>query len=239
MLLAAALRNAAEYSVEITVALFGEIIGRVINEYPAIGDNDCARTNCVDLLKDMCRYHDEFLLGHRPDELPDFVFLVRVETIGRFVKYEHIGVVQDCLRKPDAALEAFGERIDRLTKHWAEVQEFNDHVQAGTAVTAREFTNICDEIEELSRRHLGIQGGAFGQVSDASLRSKRIRLDVVSTDRCASVAGRNKSCDHLHGRGFTGAVRPKESQDLPGFAVKAQVVNDCVAAIPLCQAIRF
>ena len=54
--------------------------------------------------------------------MPNLVFLVGVQAIGRFVENQYIGIVQYCLRQADTSLEAFGERVDLLLEYRPEVQ---------------------------------------------------------------------------------------------------------------------
>ena len=43
------------------------------------------------------------------DERAHLVLLVGVEPVGRLVEDQHVGIVQQRLREPDAALEALGQ----------------------------------------------------------------------------------------------------------------------------------
>lgn len=62
--MAIALRHSAKYRIKITAILFGQIVGRVIDEYSSVRNDDCARADGIDFLEDVRRYHDEFFLGH-------------------------------------------------------------------------------------------------------------------------------------------------------------------------------
>jgi hypothetical protein len=58
--------------------------------------------------------------AHFPDEVPDHVLLVGVETVGRFVENEDFGVVDDGLSEAGAVAVAFGEGIDGLAPYLLE-----------------------------------------------------------------------------------------------------------------------
>ncbi len=44
-------------------------------------------------------------------------FWFGIEPVGRLVEHQHRRIVQQRLREPDAALEAFGQGLDRLQPH--------------------------------------------------------------------------------------------------------------------------
>ncbi len=50
-------------------------------------------------------------IGH---QFADFVFLVGVQAISRFIQHQHRRIVQQRLRQTNAALEAFRQRLDGL-----------------------------------------------------------------------------------------------------------------------------
>ena len=52
-----------------------------------------------------------------PDQGSHLVFLVRIEAIGRLVEDQHLGIVNDRLRKTGAMPVAFRERLDALMQH--------------------------------------------------------------------------------------------------------------------------
>jgi len=65
----------------------------------------------------MGREENSLLLAKVLDELSDFKFLVGVETVGRFVENQNLGVVKEGLRKTSPVAVSFGECSDRLTGH--------------------------------------------------------------------------------------------------------------------------
>ena len=78
------------------------------------GDDDGAGADGLDLFEDVGRDDDRLVRRHRRDQRAHLVLLVRVEPVGRLVQDQHLGIVQQRLSQADAALEALGQRLDRL-----------------------------------------------------------------------------------------------------------------------------
>ena len=64
--------------------------------------------------------------------------------------------------RPDAPLEALGQRFDGLRDDRLELQPADDVVEARLAVRAFEAAQVGDEIEETADRHLAVVRRAFG-----------------------------------------------------------------------------
>jgi hypothetical protein len=128
------------------------------------------------------------------------------------IENQHFGIMHDRLCEPDTSLEAFRQGIDGLAEYRAEVQQLDNFGEAFLSRAAAQSPDVGNEIEELRRRHFGVQRCAFWQVSDALLRRKCIGLNIVSADTGGARAWCNESRDHFHGRGLAGSVRSQEAK---------------------------
>ena len=81
-----------------------QLFRRAVGDDPTTGDDNRTRANSIDLFKNM-RRDDDGLLGHHVcDKAADFVFLVRVQSIGGFIQHQHRRIVQQSLRQADAGI---------------------------------------------------------------------------------------------------------------------------------------
>ena len=83
-------------------------------------DDDGARTNRFDLLQNVGRKNDRLFLAHLPDQGSHFVFLVGIQSVGRLVEDQDLGIVNDRLRKTGAMTIAFRQRLDALVQNGTE-----------------------------------------------------------------------------------------------------------------------
>jgi len=63
--------------------------------------------------------------------------------------------------------------------------------------------------------------------------------DVVTAYAGVAAAWCDETRHHFHGSGLAGTVRPEEPEYLAGRALEAQLVNDRMLAVSLCQTINF
>ena len=90
--------------------------------------------------------------------------------------------MQDRLGKADAALEALGQRVDRLLQHRL---EFGLGRRAGgfrLGFGAGKAAYLGDEGQELPGRHVAIGRRAFRQIAEVGLGRDGVVLDVVAAD---------------------------------------------------------
>ena len=114
------------------------------------------------------------------------MFLVWIETIGRLIEDEHLGIMQDRLGQTDTALEAFREGFNWLFQHAIKVESANRIIEALAARVGRDVAYIGDEAEKLAHAHVTVAGRTFGQIANHTLGLNRLGLDIKATDFCAA-----------------------------------------------------
>ncbi len=87
---------------------------RLVGDDAAVGDDDGAGAHLVHLLQDVGRHDDQLVLAELVDQAAHFVFLIRVEAVGRLVQDQHLRIVDQRLREADAAPESLGQGFDDL-----------------------------------------------------------------------------------------------------------------------------
>ncbi len=202
-----------------------ESFGGVVGQDAPVGDDQCPITDGIDFLEDMSGYDDDLVLGHAADEAADVELLVRIETVGRLVEYQHLGIVQDGLCQPDAPLEPLGQRVDALIEHGIQMQEPDHLIEPARAACRFDAPHLGDESQKRQRSHFGVTGSAFGQVPDPGLDRGGLGFDVVAANRDAPGSWRDEAGNDAHRCRFPGPVRAQKAQDLTGLDAKTQIVD--------------
>ena len=80
----------------------------------ALADDDDLLADCLHFGEDVGAQDDGVFAGEALDQLARFDDLLRVESGGRLVENQDVGIVNDGLREADALPVAFGELADQL-----------------------------------------------------------------------------------------------------------------------------
>ena len=206
-------RNERERDSVVILAHCPELRRRSIHEHLPLRDDHGAGTDRLDLLENVRAEHDGpprvciAPAGQFTDHGPDFVLLVRIEPVGRFVEDQHRRLVQHRLRQTDAPLESLRECFDRLSHHSADVHALHHRVDPPAFFRAREPADLRDEVKKCTRSHVGVIGRSFRQVSDHALHSHRVVHDISAAHHRRSAGRRQKAGHHFHRGRFSCAVR--------------------------------
>ena len=146
-------------------------------------------------------------------EVPD---LVGIEPGRRLVHDEHVRVVQQRLRHPDALPEPPGQLSDGLFHHLIERAERGHFLDPARQGRRPDFARLPEEPEQLRRSHVRIERTVLRQVAKPAGGFETLFVDIEAGDLGGSRARREIAGQHLHRGGLSGAVRPeKEPQSGP------------------------
>ena len=154
----------------------------------------------------MGRNDNGLVFGHFIDQGTHFVFLIRIETIGRFVQNQYRRVMQNGLSQTHPAFIPLGQGFNRLIHHVENASSFRCRLNRTMLVGAAQTTDISDEFQETVRRHVSIGRCAFRQVTQAGLDRDGILQHIMATHSHCTASRRQKAGNHFHGRRFTGAI---------------------------------
>ena len=73
--------------------------------------------------------------------------------------------------------------------------------------------------------HFAVGRRAFRQVAEPALGFERLEVDAKAADLGISGAGRHEACQHAHGGGLAGTVRPEETQHFAGLHAEGDVID--------------
>ena len=93
--------------------------------------------------------------------------------------------------------------------------------------------------EILIHRHIGIKRRLFGKITDEPLCVQRVVENIDTSYGYAAGSGREISCDDIHRRTLTGAVRSEKADNFTALHLKADIVNGAERAVILNQVRYF
>ena len=189
-----------------------ELIAGLVAADFALRDHDDARAELADFLEDVGRDDDGLAGGHLLQDATHLELLVRIQAVSRFVKDEHLRVVDDCLGEAHAHAVAFGECVDRLRGDFIEATELERLADAFGRIG--QATEIGGEAEEFPDGHLAVSGRAFRRVAQMLFGLDGLVGDVEARDDRGAFVGPEVTGQHLHRRRFTGTVGPKNHPTL-------------------------
>src|ERR1700746_1064800 len=108
------------------------------------------------------------------------MFLIRVESISRFVHYQDFRVMNNCLRKTGAVTIPFRKRVDALVENRFQKTTLTSAVKRVVFCCAEQAPQLRAEIEETEDRHVAIHRCVFGQVANPTSAFERLFGDVES-----------------------------------------------------------
>ncbi len=169
--------------------------------------------------------HNRVRATQLPNQLPGLDDLLGVETRGRFVEDQDLGIVDDGLRQPDALLVALGQLHAVPVRHVGDPRLAHHIVHPRRDLAPRNAFDAGDEIEIFPDRHVRVERRRFGQVAGTPLGFDGLLEHVMPGDhhralRCGHVAG-----DDAHRRGLAGTVRSQEAENLAGFDAECHVAD--------------
>ena len=137
-----------------------------------------------------------------------------------------VGIVQQRLREADAALEALGQRLDRLLEHALERGALDRERDALLAPRRREAADARDEAQE--RRRASCRDRPARPRADSRYGAwPRSARSTMSAPQITAVPlrRREKAGDHLHRGRLAGAVRAEKAQHLAAPHRERNVVH--------------
>ena len=195
-------------------------------DVPAVDDAD-AVAEPLRLLHVVRRVED----GHAPAAkivhgLQDGVAALRVDTHGRLVKHEQLGLVKQADADVEAPLHAAGVGVGAVVRPFRQAGEVQDGADALLEHPPGEPLQSAEEAQVLACREVRVDGQVLGHVADE-------RLGVGGLDRHrqpghgdAAAVAFEQAADHRDARGLAGAVGPEEAVGLAAIDVEADAV-DC------------
>ena len=191
-----------------------QVAHRVGRHQLALVDDDHLLAGLFDFGKDVGAEDDGVVAGQALDQVAGFIDLLGIEARCRLVENQHVGVVNDRLRQPDALAIAFGEFAQKLVPDIRHKAAFADVVDALLQLSAGQALELAHEAQIFGSLHLGIERRRLGQISDALLDLEGLFENIEAGDRSRARRWGKKAGEHAHGRRLSRAVGAEKSNDL-------------------------
>jgi hypothetical protein len=102
------------------------------------------------------------LAGEALDQFPNLLDLVRIETDGRLVEDDDIGIVDDRLRNADPLFVAAGKALDQFAAARGQAGQRHCLVDPRGDVSGADAFDAGDEREVVLDRHLRVERWGLG-----------------------------------------------------------------------------
>lgn len=215
----------------VSLCLFHERIDISVGGNFSVVEDDDARGESGDFLKDMGGEEDGALFSDFEDEVANFDDLVGIETGCRFVEDEDIGFMHDGLRQPDALSIAAREGVDGLVKDVRKPAECGGFADGFVAIFCGDEALSGDGTERIEDDHIVVERVGFGQIAEVSSDLHGFVEDVKSADGNVACEVLHQRGQHFHRRRFSGAIGPDERNDFSFFNVERDIVNSAVRTV--------
>ena len=203
------------------------------------GQNQDSGADLLHLRQNVTGKNDGVLLPQLADQLPYLRNLPGVKPHGRLVQNDDLRVAQHRLRNAHPLAVAFGQILHQPVGNIQCAGDGHDPVQLpGNALL---WDALCPrhEAQIFPGRSVQIQRRLLGQIPDEPFGLSGVLKNVIAADDHLA-GGRGKTARHnVHGRGFSGAVRPKKAVDLPLLHGEGQVGHGSMTAVALGQMLYF
>ncbi len=170
-------------------------------------------------MQDVAVEEDRFPAVAEPfDDLADVVSPHGVETVGRLVEDQQVGVVHQGLGEPQALAHSLAEPTYRFSVAVAEPDQFEEFVDAGTDLR---FAHPAESAVEPKRRAGGmvrIDAERFGEVADPLPCGGR--SGGATEQRRVPGGGPDHAEQRLDERRFAGAVGAEQPEHLAGVGTQ-------------------
>ena len=171
----------------------------------------------------------------RVEHVPQLGPRPRVETGGRLVEEQHLGIGHQRGGEVEAPSHAAG-----VTRHLTvggigerEVLEQLDGTRRRDL--ARQLVQLAEHDEVLTAGQQVVDGGVLGGEADAPAHLGALGGDVEAGDGRRAHGGVGERGEDAHGRGLAGAVRPEHGGDGAGAHLEVDALEGEVVAVALHQ----
>ena len=178
-------------------------------------------------------------LTQRLDQVPDLNNLLRVKSHGRLIQNNDRRISQHSLCQSDSLFISFGKVFDQPVLHICDLHQFHNFLNMFFPFSLGYFLQFRSKLQIFQYSHIHIQRRYFRKITDAFLCLLRFLQNVMAVDHNFSFGCRQVSCDNIHRRGFSRAVRPKKAINLPFFHRKIQSVDRKMVPITLYQVLHL
>ncbi|OPZ22417.1 MAG: hypothetical protein BWZ10_00425 [candidate division BRC1 bacterium ADurb.BinA364] len=173
---------------------------------------------------------DGFSLFAQPqDDVAHLLAPQRIEARLRLVEEDQFGIVQQRLGQPDALIHALGIALERQIGGVRQADQFQQFADFAAALAPGHAVELAVKIKKFAPGQIIVEIRILGQKSDLGLH--RPITQRFAHDACRARRREVNAHQNLDGRGFSGAIRAKQAEDLAFFHVQREIVQRAHLAV--------
>ena len=148
--------------------------------------------------------------------------------------------MEEGLGEADALFETLREGFNGLLADRREVGEADGAVDLGApSGGGAEAADLGDEAEEFLDGHLGVGGGALGEIAELSFYGDGVDSDIDAIDGGGAGIRAKEAGDHLHRGGLAGAVGAEEAKDVTAVDTERDAIHGAFGTVGFYEAFDF
>ena len=158
-------------------------------------------------------------------DLPEPVPCHRVDAGGRFIEDENIRRMDHRHRQRQPLPDAERQVVRQGFHDRTEIETLGHFGDTRLNCLFRQLEQAGVKIEVLPHRQFGIEREGLAHVADAVTDRHVAGIHLVPEKLGLAFAGRQKPRQHLHGGGFSAAVRAEKAENLAARNLEADIVD--------------
>ena len=155
----------------------------------------------------------------------DALARLRIDADRRLVEQEHARCMQEGAGEIEAPLHAAGEGRDDVVGALGETGDVERARDGRTRVAPRQPEQAHEEMQVLACGQRRVERDLLRHQAERAPRLRRLAVDGMAGDRRRARARPAQRREHGQRRGFAGAVRPQQADDLAGLDREADAVE--------------
>ena len=162
------------------------------------------------------------------DQIPDRVGRIGVQSQGRFVEEEQVGVVQEGAGEIETAAQAAGEGAAEVVGAVVEVGRLQQFVDPRRALAAGQIEKLSVQLESFAHGHQIVAAGLLEDLSDSPPQA--VAVNVVE-EADAAALGNQFAADQLEQGRFAGPVGAQQGGGATVFQSEIDLVDAAPAVV--------
>ena len=189
----------------------------------------------ADIGENMGTDDDDVVVTERANVIEHLALLLRVESYGRLIENDDLGIIDDRLRKADTLAVAFGQVFDQTLADTGGGGAFQRMFNRPGIIFSGDAFQIGGKGQIFAHGHIGVHRGNLRQIADVLLCLLRLTRNIEIVDLYRSGCGGEVTRHDVHGRGFACAVGPEKAVDMAFFGGECEVVDSLAVSVALCE----
>ena len=217
-----------------------QLAGRALGDDAALVHHDEAVAELLGLVHVVGRQHERDALLLEPVQaVPQDVAGLRVETGGRLVEEQQLGVVDQRAGDRHPPLHPARQRVDLARGPFRELHEVEQLGRAALALGPREVEVAAVDDQVLGDGQLVVELVGLRHDAEAGPDLAAVRGGLEAEHPQRPGGRRRRAADHPHRRGLAGPVRPEEPERLAAVDLDVDAVDRREVAEPLDELARL